>query len=102
MPMQDRRAAERIRIDLNVRWESLLGEGRGTVCDLSALGCFVLTRADVRQGELIRIEINFPSKVASFWGEVVYAPAEIGFALRFAFGGKEDRSLLEELMKSVK
>jgi len=99
--MQERRAAERVRVDLNARWEALRTEGRGAVCDLSSLGCFVLTRAEVSRGELIRLEINFPAKLALVWGQVVYAPAEIGFALRFAFGGEDDRRLLEELIKSL-
>src|SRR3977135_2592096 len=99
--MQERRAAERLRIDLNARWESLRTEGRGAVCDLSSLGCFVLTRAEVNRGELIRLEINFPEQLALVWGQVVYAPAEIGFALRFAFGGEDDRRMLDDSIKSL-
>jgi hypothetical protein len=101
MTMQERREAERLRVDLNARWEALRGEGRGAVCDLSSLGCFVLTRSEVDRGELIRLEINFPQNVLPLWGQVVYAPAEIGFAVRFVFVGEDDRRLLEELIKSL-
>lgn len=76
-------------------------QGRGAVCDLSSLGCFVLTGAEVKPGELIRVEINFPEEIASLWGQVVYAVAEIGFALRFAFADDADRQSLAQLIESV-
>ena len=99
--MQERRAAERLRIDLHARWEALRTEGRGAVCDLSSLGCFVLTSAQVRPGELIRLEIDFPQEAASLWGEVVYAVAEIGFALRFGFAAESDKASLIKLIASL-
>lgn len=99
--MQERRAAERLRIDLNVRWEGLRTQGRGAVCDLSSLGCFVLTSAEVKAGDLIRLEISFPRETASQWGHVVYAVADIGFALRFAFADDADRHSLSQLIESV-
>ena len=99
--MQERRAAERLRIDLNARWEALKTQGRGAVCDLSSLGCFVLTSAEVKPGQLIRLEISFPQEVASLWGQVVYAVGEIGFALRFAFGDQADKDSLGRLIESL-
>jgi len=99
--MQERRAAERLRTDLNARWEGLKTQGRGAVSDLSSLGCFVLTGAEVKSGELIRLEINFPRETTSVWGQVVYVVAEIGFAMRFAFGADDERRLLEKLIKTL-
>jgi hypothetical protein len=99
--MQERRAAERLRINLNARWEALKTEGRGAVCDLSSLGCFVLTSGEVKPGELIRLEINFPEAIASMWGQVVYGVAEMGFALRFAFGAEADKDSLVQLFESL-
>jgi hypothetical protein len=99
--MQERRAAERLRIDLKVRWEALRTQGRGAVCDLSSLGCFVLTSADVKPGDLIRIEIEFPREIAPLWGHVVYALEEIGFALRFAFADDGERHTLNQLIGSL-
>ncbi len=98
--MQERRAAQRLRVDLNARWEALRTQGRGAVSDLGASGCFVLTSAEVKPGELIRLEINFPEETTSFWGQVVYAIAEMGFALRFVFG-VEDQKILDRLIKSL-
>ncbi|HXT62091.1 MAG TPA: hypothetical protein VN696_03550 [Pyrinomonadaceae bacterium] len=57
--MQERRAAECIRLHLPVRWESLLTGGRGTICDLSGSGCFLLAASGAECGELIRLEIDF-------------------------------------------
>jgi PilZ domain len=99
--MQERRAAERLRIDLNARWEALRTQGRGAVSDLSSLGCFVLTSGEVKPGDLIRLEINFPEETVSLWAQVVYAVAEIGFAARFAFGGEDERRFLEGMIKSL-
>ena len=101
--MQERREAERLRIDLDVRWEALRTQGRGTICDLSSTGCFVLTSAEVRPGELIRLEINFQQEVTSLWGQVVYGVPEMGFALRFVFGEGDQESLnklIEKLNRS--
>ncbi len=99
--MQERRAAARLRINLNARWEALKTEGRGAVCDLSSMGCFVLTSAEVKPGELIRMEVNFPQEMASLWGQVVYAVAEMGFAVRFAFGAEADQDSLVQLCESL-
>jgi hypothetical protein len=99
--MQERRAAERLRLDLNARWEALRTQGRGAVSDLSSLGCFVLTSGEVKPGELLRLEINFPNETLSLWGQVIYAVAEIGFATRFAFGADDERFLLEKLIKKL-
>ena len=99
--MQERRAAERFRIDLHARWEALRAQGRGAVCDLSVLGCFVLTSAEVKPGELIRLEINFPKEIALLWGQVVYSVAEMGFALRFAFAEEAHSRSLHQLIDGM-
>ncbi len=97
--MQERRTAERIRINLRARWEGLFSQGRGTICDLSPTGCFVLTGGEVTTGELVRLEMHFPGRIDLVWGQVVYAVAEMGFALRFALGNEEDRRALDELVE---
>jgi hypothetical protein len=99
--MQERRTAERLRINLRVRWEGLISQGRGAICDLSPTGCFVLTGGEVTTGELVRLEIHFPGQIDLVWGQVVYAVAEMGFALRFAFSDDADRNSLFQLIESV-
>jgi hypothetical protein len=99
--MQERRTAERVRTNLRARWEALMAHGRGAVCDLSDGGCFVLTGGEVKAGELVRLEIHFPDRVVFFWGEVVYAIAEMGFALRFAFSNDDEKRVLASLIEAV-
>ena len=99
--MQERRTAERVRLNLNVRWEGLMTQGRGAVSDLSATGCFVLSGGQVTNGELIQLQIDFPRDVGIVWGRVVYSVAEIGFALRFAFRDDADRRVLDGLIETL-
>jgi len=99
--MQERRTAERVRLNLRTRWEALTTQGRGAVTDLSPSGCFVLTGGEVSVGELIRMDISFPEEIVSVWGQVVYAVAEIGFALRFNFGSVEQQVALNRLLESL-
>jgi hypothetical protein len=99
--MQERRNAERIRLDLTTRWEGLTTQGRGAVSDLSSTGCFVLSGGEVSAGELIRLQITFPRDVGIVWGRVVYAVSEIGFALRFVFGSEDDKRALERLIGTL-
>jgi len=96
--MQERRTAERVQLNLRARWEGLRTQGRGAVSDLSSSGCFVLSGGEVTVGELIRLEINFPDEPATVWGRVVYYVAEIGFALRFAFGNEDEQRALAQLI----
>jgi len=96
--MQERRHAERISLTLPVRWESLLTRGRGTVCDLSRSGCFLLSTPRARAGELVRLEIDFGDRLVLAWGEVVYAVEEMGFALRFIFSEESESGALQKLI----
>jgi hypothetical protein len=100
--MQERRHAERFRLNLPARWESLLAHGRGTICDLSENGCFVLAGRGVKPDELIRLAIEFPSHLVFAWGEVAYLVSEMGFALRFVFSEENERRALENLIVKLR
>lgn len=100
--MQERRTSDRLRVDLKARWEGLITQGRGSVCDLSSTGCFVLSGGEINQGELVRLEIYFTRDIYSLFGEVVYTVAEIGFAVRFAYAGADEKRELERLMESLR
>ena len=97
--MQERRTSERFRANLNVRWETLKAQGRGSVCDLSSSGCFVLTGGEVTAGELLRMDLIFSEGIATFWGNVVYAINEMGFAVRFVFGSEADKQAIERVIR---
>lgn len=97
--MQERRAALRFQTNLNARWETLRSQGRGAICDLCSLGCFVLSGAEVQPGELVRLEVFSAEEVISIWGHVIYSIHEIGFALRFY--GYKDKHPLDKLIASL-
>lgn len=83
-PLTERRLSDRFRTRLAASWEGILARRAGTVVDISATGCFILTRDDVQLRELIRLEIESPTgRPICLWGEVVYRAPEMGFALRF-------------------
>ena len=84
--MQERRQAERIRLNLPARWQSLLTQDRGGICDLSASGCFVLTAGEVKAGELVRLEIDFGNHLVFAWGKVVYRRHGLCVAINFQRG----------------
>ena len=96
--MQERRTAERVRLNLNARWEGLMTQGRGAVSDLSLTGCFVLSGGQVATSELIRLQIDFPGEIGTVWGQVVYSVGEIGFALRFGFGNEEEQQSFNRMI----
>ena len=99
--MQERRTSERVRADLTVRWETLKAQGRGSVCDLSSSGCFVLTGGEVTSGELLRMDLISADGIATLWGNVVYAISEMGFAVRFVFGSEADQQAVERIIHNT-
>lgn len=95
----ERRISERVQAKLEARWEGVLTSRTGTVVDVSSTGCFILTQDDVRPGELVRLEIILPTgRHIYLWGEVVYAVAEMGFALHFTGTEETERRMLELLL----
>jgi PilZ domain len=99
--MQERRTAPRLRTTINVRWETLRTGGRGTICDLSTSGCFILTGGEVTPPELVRLNIVLPSETATLWGNIVYAINEMGFAVRFVFGAEADKELIQRVIATA-
>lgn len=81
---KDRRAVERIQINIDIEWEGLVGKKSGTISDISPQGCFVLCSGEVEDGE--QVKIFFPltdGRKIQFWGEVANHVFEIGFAVKF-------------------
>ncbi|HEV7859823.1 MAG TPA: PilZ domain-containing protein [Pyrinomonadaceae bacterium] len=82
--MNERRKTERVQVKLDARWENIRAQRDGTIVDISASGCFILTIDEVKCGELIGIEIQIPTgRWIYLWAEVIYTIPEMGFALRF-------------------
>ncbi|HET6862756.1 MAG TPA: PilZ domain-containing protein [Pyrinomonadaceae bacterium] len=98
---KDRRSAPRVRVKLPARWEGVLSREEATITDLSRNGCFVLSGGKIEHKELIWLEISLPEGPVSFWAEVVDAPPEIGFAVRFNSSSDEDNERLARYIESV-
>jgi PilZ domain len=97
--MSERRISQRVRVNLNARWEGVLARREGTICDISSTGCFILTSDEVEQGELVRLEIETPTEGWIYlWGEVVYLIKEMGFAVHFTGAGENEQAMLDLLL----
>jgi len=99
--MQERRSAERVHVNLPARWEGLMAEGRGSICDLSPTGCFVLTGGEINSGQLVRLEVHFRNEIKFVWGHVVYAVPEMGFALRLVFANNNEKHALQREIENL-
>jgi PilZ domain len=99
----DRRDSERLKANIEIEWEGLVGKKKGTISDLSAHGCFILCTGEVDDGE--QIKILFPltdGRKIIIWGEVVNHVIEIGCALRFIELSKVQREFLEVFVDTLK
>lgn len=87
----DRRRHERLGVYLRVRWEGLLGCHEGTVSDVSAGGCFILTESPAGLRELVRLEIELHTgEWVKVWGEVTNQFAGVGFGVKYTEFEEED------------
>jgi hypothetical protein len=89
--LEERRRHERVSTYLKVRWEGLLGCHEGTVSDISAGGCFILTESHSTLRELIRLELELHTGVwVKIWGEVTNQFPGVGFGVRYTEVDEED------------
>ena len=99
---KERRSAPRARVKVPARWEGVLSRENATITDLSRSGCFVLSGGKVEVKELVSLQIQLPDqRVIHFWGEVVDAASDIGFALKFNSSTPEDEAALAKYLVSV-
>lgn len=80
----ERRKTRRYTVSLDIEWENHFGRRKGTLSDISATGCFVLSEVDVSDGELVKIFIPLTDGMkVEFLGQVANFVYEIGFAVHF-------------------
>lgn len=92
----ERRESPRYKVSLRARWGGGEWAGReGTVTNLSADGCFVMTEGAVAEGELVQIQVELPGgEPLPLWGSVIHRVEGRGFAVRFSTfsqGGARER-----------
>jgi len=98
---EERRKAERAKVELRACWEGSIAQLKGSIVDLSITGCFILSDDKVRVGELIRVEIQPPKQGPLYvWGEVIYQIPEMGFAVHFTGADDSDLQRLGWLVKA--
>jgi hypothetical protein len=101
--MIERRRAERVWVILDVSWEGASGQRKGTISDISTIGCFILTSPEVAVAEPIRVGIQLPTgRIITLLGEAVYSTEEIGFALRFTGLDSQEKLFLKRLVESAR
>ena len=89
----ERRQHERLQIYLRVRWEGLFGCYEGTISDISAGGCFILSERQTTLRELIRVEVELHNgEWVKVWGEVTNQFPGVGFGVRYTEVDGEDEN----------
>lgn len=99
---KERRSARRVKVNLDGRWEGVLGKDKGTISSLSRNGAFILAGGLVELKELVWLEIALPDQApVHFWAEVVDTAQEIGFAVRFNSGSEDDQARLDQFIEGI-
>lgn len=89
----ERRRHERVQIYLRVRWEGLFGCYDGTLSDISAGGCFILSEKQTTLRELVRLEVELhDGEWVKVWGEVTNQFPGVGFGVRYTEVEGEDEN----------
>jgi len=103
MMEQDRRSDERVRLALEVRWQTASGSYTGRCGDISRRGCHVQTTAPVPGGGRICVEIRL---AAGNWlplcGEVVNCQPGAGLSIRFEDLPATSQEMLAHLIDYVR
>jgi hypothetical protein len=92
----ERRESPRYKVSLRARWGGGEWAGReGTVTNLSADGCFVMTGGVVAEGELVQVQVEPPDgEPLPLWGSVIHRVEGQSFAIQFSTfsqGGARER-----------
>lgn len=97
---EDRRAARRYAITIDIEWEGTVGRQQGTISDVSLLGCFVLCSGDVENGETVKLFFPIVGGM-TLWGEVVNHAYEIGFGVRFLELSGPQQAFIQNIMDAT-
>ena len=87
----ERRRHERLSVHLRARWEGSRGYHEGTISDISAGGCFILSEGHAGMRELVKLEIELHTGAwVRVWAEVTNQFAGVGFGARYTEFEEED------------
>lgn len=84
VPGSERREEPRIRLSIDLEWSRDEHIEPGTLSDLSRTGCFVLTRGEFENGEVVRIYMPLTDGGRfEIIGEITNNVEDVGFGVRF-------------------
>ncbi|GEM_PF-5499907 len=99
---EKKRQSPRVPVNIEVEWQGLFGKQKGTITEMSQLGCFILCSGEVIDGETIRATIStLPNGNVDLTGEVVHHQHDIGFGIRFSGLNAKGKSFLREYVGSL-
>lgn len=92
----ERRSGERLKVNFRIQLvRADCPEVEGVVTDLSPDGCFVKSKVEVQEGDLVKLRFDVPGHGdLTVWGDVVFRVKDKGFGVRFAAfsqGGARDK-----------
>ena len=94
----ERRAHERVAVNLQVRWDGNSGLHEARIEDISLSGCFVNSTDRVVIGEFVTLEIKMPNREMLLLRGVVASYQElIGFGVLFTFLTDEEEFAIRQL-----
>lgn len=95
----ERRSAKRFSVTIDIEWERGSDRHSGTLSDLSEGGCFVLSGAEISDGDTIGLFIPIGDGMkVQFSGLVTNHVFEIGFAVRFDSMTEAQRNVLRNYL----
>ena len=97
LPEEERRVENRIRLTVDIEWDSNDGRHPGTLSDLSSRGCFILASGFFTEGETVTVHFPAIDNVEfEIVGEIVNQYPDLGFALRFVNLNEAQRQYLKD------
>jgi len=95
----DRRSARRYTVTIDIEWERSGDRHPGTISDLSEGGCFVLTGAEVEDGDEVGLFLPIGDGMkVQYIGTVTNHVYEIGFAANFTRVSEAQRNVLRSYL----
>ncbi len=99
---EERRAVRRYPVTIEIEWEGEIGRQKGTISDISTLGCFILCSGEVEDGESLSIFIPLADGMkVQFSAVVVNHVYEIGFGVKFSELSEAQNDVLRSYIESA-
>jgi len=96
----ERRSSERVLFPLEARWEGQSGRHPARITDISLGGCYIESRGQVTDGEIISFELQLQTgNWLRLRGTVAYQLSNIGFGVKFVDLSEAQINLLSDVIE---